>query len=219
VATSPSQADIEWATQIAIATATARERYTVADRDATATSRVSAEMTATKIARDIITATAGSSSSQATPLATPTAAQRIQNVSLNPVEPEGNLEAALDAAEATWNARDRSSYTITLEDIGTWNGMELTLYVENGRVNRVEATCRRGNMPGNPCTVWDITPSDYTVPGLFEKAREAIAVQSDIDPVLELDTRQGIPVVIRYDDEQTTDDAWHIRVTRFRVYE
>lgn len=178
--------------------------------------------TATAIAR---TLTAGTPQPPAsTPSATTTASpgsptpRYIQNVRFQPFVPSGDLAQALDSAAAAWNALGIDSYSITLEEITVWNGLALRMVVLDGEPQSLEAECRTGWMRG-PCGLWPIATRDYTVPGLFARARAAAAVDWGWQSVLTLDAASGIPLEIFYDEELTADEEWQVIVSGLTLLE
>jgi hypothetical protein len=139
-------------------------------------------------------------------------------VGLNAEVVEDDLEAEIDRGEALWNALGVDSYALWLTESGVWNAIHLAITVLDGKVVSLSAQCERGWM-GGPCELWSIDTTNYTMPGLFTRARQAAQVDWDSRDVLALDTAAGVPTMIFYDEELTANEEWRLVVTSLTLLE
>jgi hypothetical protein len=147
-----------------------------------------------------------------TPAALPSARQAYP-VALSPATLEGDINSWLDDATARWNALGVDSYWLTLAETTAWNGFELTMEVRDSALVRLEASCHPGWMRG-PCDLSSLNASQYTIPALFERAREVAGVASAENDGLAFDTETGIPMRMIYNDATVFDEEWEIVVTQ-----
>jgi len=126
--------------------------------------------------------------------------------------------ARLDQAEKQWRSAAPQSYTIAVLEVNSiWHAQTNRIEVVDGQVVGSSATCVRAPMETKACEIREFAPANYTVPGLFERARarlrgqEARYVEISYDPAL------GYPATISYDDPQAVDEEWGLRVTEFEV--
>lgn len=126
----------------------------------------------------------------------------------------------LASAEQTWASRGISNYRIDVLAVeSVWHAQTYTLLVRGGIVVESASSCIPAPMEFGDCTVRDFDPLDYSVPGLFARARGAMAGQGGDWVMVSFDPQYGFPSRIAFDNPEAVDEDWSWRVTGFEVLE
>ncbi|RME83446.1 MAG: hypothetical protein D6775_08055 [Caldilineae bacterium] len=124
----------------------------------------------------------------------------------------------LARAEQRWRAQQVSDYRIeVLEVLSVWHAQYHLITVRDGEVADSEARCLPAPAEGGKCKVYDFDARDFTVPGLFAKAREALSAPTRRYVKVEYDTEWGFPRVISFRNPEVVDGDWLWRVTMFEA--
>jgi hypothetical protein len=128
--------------------------------------------------------------------------------------------ARIDRAEAKWKGRAIDDYRIVVRVSNSlWHLQTHDIEVRDGAAISSSATCIPAPTEGRECTVRDFDPDDYTVTGLFAKARW-IAERGEPEYTgIEFDRRRGYPTLIRYDHPEMLDEDWAWSVEGFEEVE
>lgn len=124
----------------------------------------------------------------------------------------------LAADERTWAEMEVSDYHIEVMVVESiWHAQTYALVVRDGAVVESASTCIPAPMEFGECTVRDFDPADFTVPGLFARARQALAGQGAAWVTVNFDPQYGFPSRISFDNPDAVDEDWSWRVTGFGV--
>jgi hypothetical protein len=127
------------------------------------------------------------------------------------------LAAQVNRAEHRWQEQDINSYRIEVGyGRGTWHYQTHTVTVRDGQAVDWSASCVTAPMEtalGKVCEVEPFDPEEYTVPGLFAKARSLAEAYPEQGVEIEFHSTYGFPSRIRYDlpDVVDEDQAWGVR--------
>ncbi len=122
----------------------------------------------------------------------------------------------LARAEKRWQAQPIDSYQIEVLVVNsTWHAQYHLITVRDGEVVDSSARCIPAPAEMGKCEVREYTADDYTVPGLFSKARTALTsiyarfMEVDYEPTY------SFPNIISYSNPEIIDGGWMWRVTSF----
>ena len=122
--------------------------------------------------------------------------------------------AQVNKAERKWQKQDINSYRIEVVYIcSTWHYQTHTITVRDGQAVDWSASCMdapRETYMGIECEVEPFDPEEYTVPGLFAKARSVAEAHPEQEVVIDFHDTYGFPRRIRHDDPSVVDgiDRW-----------
>lgn len=129
----------------------------------------------------------------------------------------GGELAAWQSAQARWQAQKIDSYELQVADTTLWHRQTYTLTVQSGQVVSHTAGCVRTPLETTGCRVRPYRAEEYTVPALFQAAREKIGLYDpDIIVSIEYDETYGFPKKIFSDPKRITDAMHSVTVTRFK---
>lgn len=114
--------------------------------------------------------------------------------------------------QAAWEALGIEAYYIAFQDASVWNLLQLDLWVQDGRVQMLRASCQPG-LVGSPCNLGRINAWQFEVGELFKQANQAGERLARI----EYDATYHYPTLISLDDTQLVDDERILRVTAFQA--
>ncbi len=126
--------------------------------------------------------------------------------------------APLDTAERKWQNQGITSYTIEVLAVNSiWHAQYQQITVEEGVVTAQSGRCVPAPLEMGECEVQDFVAEDFTVPGLFAKAR---AVSETADPdflTVSFAPIYFYPENISFNDPEIVDEDWGWSVTSFEV--
>ena len=128
-----------------------------------------------------------------------------------------------NTAERRWNRQDIDDYRIEVAYIrGVWHFQKHTLTVRKGEIADVSASCvqaPRERAQDMECKVEPFDPLEYTVPGLFAKARSMAKEYPMREIEITFGETYSYPALIRHSDPDVPEaiDRW--RVESFEVLE
>lgn len=184
------------------------DEWVMFNGDAMATATISASLTTTPALPTSTTTTLLPSVTPPPPGATA--------ITLPPLEPRGDLSAWLESGAVRWEELGVTGYWLSVTERNPWNGIDLTVTANGGSAVGVEASCASGWMRG-PCALDAVETDSFTVSGLFERARQAVAADYGWQRVLDLHSTFGIPTYILFDEELTNDEEWEVTVLSFAI--
>ncbi len=95
--------------------------------------------------------------------------------------------------------------------------LNITITVRDNIVESATAYCSPAPTEGEHCEVEAFNAEDYTVPGLFAKARSQIQSQEAEWTTIIYHPTYGFPELIAYDYPQSVDEEWWWGVTAFEA--
>ena len=128
-----------------------------------------------------------------------------------------------NSAERRWNRQDVDSYRIEVAYIrGMWHFQKHVITVRDGQVVDASASCMdapRETAQGTKCEVEPFDPQEYTVPGLFAKAKSVAKEYPRRQIEINFDETYSYPTRIMrsHPDILEAIDRW--RVESFEVLE
>lgn len=129
-----------------------------------------------------------------------------------------NSGSSVDEAERQWQDQNITSYKIEVLEIRSiWHVQYQTITVENGVITAQTARCTPAPFEGQTCEVQPFNPEDFTVPGLFAKARAVTATENADYLTIRYDTTSFYPMQISFNDPEIVDEDWSWAVTSFEL--
>lgn len=135
---------------------------------------------------------------------------------IKPLQPR-ILQAQIGFAEQRWQAQHITGYRIQVQQMSSiWHLQRYTITVQNGDVVDQSATCIPAPMEGRECKIRPFAAEDYTVPGLFERAR-SMAQSTTGGVTITFDPTYGFPSSIDSAPPNVVDGDQSWRVISFEV--
>jgi len=135
-----------------------------------------------------------------------------------PVHESSPWEQQIGEAELLWQKSNIESYEIVVLHVHSiWSAQSHRITVRHGQVVASRAECIPAPMQMGECELQTFKASDYTVEGLFARARELAARAGGEFTRLEFDAVYGFPNLIAYDHPEVVDEDNSLRVTEFEV--
>ena len=124
----------------------------------------------------------------------------------------------ISQAERVWQETAIEDYQIKVLVVQSiWHAQSHTITVESGQVVESSASCTPAPMEFKDCQVRDFDAADFTVPGLFAKARDQTELGNNRWSVITFNASYGYPNKIAYDHPEIMDEDWAWRVVDFQV--
>lgn len=135
---------------------------------------------------------------------------------------EKSTATNLGRAEARWREQGVDSYTISVEVATLWHVQVNHVTVERGAVVAAHATCGavapldfKARDTGR-CATEQFNGADFTVEGLFARARAAASATSpEVETSFTFDPERGFPSTMGGHNKAATDSSWSWRVVAF----
>ncbi len=124
----------------------------------------------------------------------------------------------VDQMEQAWLDRKVTSYRIEVLVVNSiWHAQSHQITVRDNQVESVTAACTTAPMEFEKCQVKAFNAEDYTVAGLFKKARSE-ADSHEATPVkITYDSTYHFPKTISYNDPNIVDEDWSWSVMAFEA--
>jgi hypothetical protein len=123
-----------------------------------------------------------------------------------------------DADEKKWQASGVRSYTITVLDARSiWHAQINKVTVSDGKVTASSATCVVAPAETQGCKTTAFNPEEYTVTGLFARARAQLNSDQVKWTKINYDSAYGYPTSITYNNPKIIDGDWALIVNNFEV--
>ena len=122
----------------------------------------------------------------------------------------------LEEAERRWQEQGIDDYQIEVLVVRSiWHAQSHVITVEDGVVTEQTAHCIQAPAEFEECEVEPFAAEDFTVPGLFAKARASNqeGVKITYEPTY------GYPDSISFNDPNIVDEDWSWGVKRFEILE
>jgi len=136
----------------------------------------------------------------------------------SPISTEGMspLAAEVTTAREGWEGTGIASYHIQVQDVSFWYLRIYDIYVEEGAVAASSVSCLPSPIEYHDCSTPDFDAEDYTVPGLFEAARQAALLDTSENQVeITFDASYLYPASIHTDSTTATDSLHTLSVILF----
>jgi hypothetical protein len=126
----------------------------------------------------------------------------------------------INQAESKWLAQDITHYRIAVLHVRSiWHAQTNVITVHDGEVVEITGTCIPAPFEAGKCTLEEIDPAEYLVPGLFETARRLIEHQPAEAVEISFDEAYGFPRAIEFDIPEVVDEDNYWEVKSFDVLE
>ena len=123
-----------------------------------------------------------------------------------------------DADEKKWQASGVHSYTITVLDARSiWHAQINKVTVSDGKVTASSATCAVAPAETQGCKTTAFNPEEYTVTGLFARAKTQLNSDQAKWTKINYDSEYGYPSSITFNNPQIIDGDWALIVKNFEV--
>jgi len=120
-------------------------------------------------------------------------------------------------AEAKWQAKKITGYRIQIQEASFWHIQTNVITVKDGQVINQTASCDKAILETTKCQVRPIQASEYTVPGVFARAKKYMQGESAPFTKITYDETWGFPSLIVYNNTRVTDSGVSYRVIKFEV--
>ncbi len=118
------------------------------------------------------------------------------------------LEQRIDQAEKTWKAQRMNSYVLESTCISLWDMQTYRVVVTDGRVVDHAAECSPSLLTTGDCKLQEYDPQDFTVDGLFRKARALAKTEKPQFAEVEFNPTYAFPSILGYNDPNVYDEEW-----------
>ncbi|MBI5303087.1 MAG: hypothetical protein HY868_13210 [Chloroflexi bacterium] len=120
-------------------------------------------------------------------------------------------------ADAKWQSKKTTSYRIEVREASFWHIQTNIITVKNDQVVNQAASCDKAILETTKCQVRPIQASEYTVLGMFARAKKYM--QGDSAPFTKItyDETWGFPSLIVYNNTRVTDSGVSYQVLKFET--
>ncbi len=124
----------------------------------------------------------------------------------------------VDQMEQAWLDQKITSYRIEVLVIHSiWHAQSHQITVRDNQIESATAACIPAPIEAGKCKVETFNAEDYTVAGLFRKARSEAQSHKATPTKITYDSTYHFPQQISYDDPKMVDEDWSWGVTAFEV--
>ncbi len=124
----------------------------------------------------------------------------------------------VDQMEQAWRDHKITSYRIEVMVVNSiWHAQSHQITVRDNRVESATAACTTAPMEFEKCQVKPFNAEDYTVAGLFKKARAEADSHEETPVKITYDSTYHFPEHISYRNPKVIDGDWSWGVTAFEV--
>jgi len=125
----------------------------------------------------------------------------------------------LEQGEESWARDGVDDYRIVVVITSIWHRQRHDITVRDGQVTEATATCDPAPTELGRCQVQPFDAEDYTMPGLFARARSLTYSRDAQYGKIEFDATYGFPARMSYNHPDLIDEEWAWRVETFEVLE
>jgi hypothetical protein len=126
--------------------------------------------------------------------------------------------SVVDRQEEKWRSQHIADYRIRVLAVNSiWHAETHTVTVRAGVIADHGAACIPAPIENGKCAARAYDPQDFTVEGLFARARAELRVDGGRHTRVEYDPACGFPLVIAYDHPDIVDEDRITRVTAFEA--
>ncbi len=137
---------------------------------------------------------------------------------LLPPSISNRLLAQVAQQEQEWLEKDIDSYHIVVLHVSSvWHAQTHEITVRAGEVVDQSASCIPAPTENGKCEVRAFDAEEYTVPGLFERARSLAQFDDGEWTEIEFDPIHGYPTGIWYDHPEILDEDSYWGVRSFEI--
>lgn len=130
-----------------------------------------------------------------------------------------SLQNEVEQAEQRWAEHGVDDYRIIVVTSSIWHMQIHDIVVRNGVVAEASATCEPAPVEMGKCEVQPFEAEEYTVPGLFARARWLAQSRDAQYGRIEFDSTYSFPVRMSFNHPEMIDEEWGWRVETFEVLE
>ena len=124
----------------------------------------------------------------------------------------------VDQMQQAWLDQKITSYRIEVLVVNSiWHAQSHQITVRDNQVESATAACITAPMEFEKCQVKAFNAEDYTVAGLFRKARSEAGSHEATPTEITYDSTYHFPRQMSYNDPNMVDEDWSWRVTAFEV--
>ncbi len=124
----------------------------------------------------------------------------------------------VEQMERAWLEHKVVSYRIEVRVINSiWHAQTHQIIVRDNQIESATASCIPAPIEAGKCEVKAFNAEDYTVVGLFKKARSEAASRQATLAKITYDATYHFPQQMSYNDPNMVDEDWSWRVTAFEV--
>lgn len=129
------------------------------------------------------------------------------------------LQKEIEQAEQHWAEQGVDDYRIVVVTSSIWHMQIHDLIVRDGGVAEASATCEPAPVELGKCEVQPFDAEEYTVSGLFARARWLAQSRDAQYGRIEFDATYGFPTRMSFNHPEMIDEEWGWRVEAFEVLE
>ena len=130
-----------------------------------------------------------------------------------------SLQKEIEQAEQRWAEQGVDDYRIVVVTSSIWHMQIHDIIVRDSQVAESSATCEPAPVELGKCEVQPFNAEEYTVPGLFARARWLAGSRDAQYGQIEFDATYSFPARMFFDHPETIDEEWAWRVEAFAVLE
>jgi len=124
----------------------------------------------------------------------------------------------VDQMERAWLDQKIASYHVEVLVINSvWHAQSYQITVRANQIESATASCIPAPIEAGKCQVKAFNAEDYTVAGLFKKARSAAESRQATPAEITYDATYHFPRQMSYNDPNMVDEDWSWQVTAFEV--
>ncbi len=124
----------------------------------------------------------------------------------------------VDQMQQAWLDHKITSYRIEVMVVNSiWHAQSHQITVRDNQIESATATCTTAPMEFEECKVKAFNAEDYTVAGLFRKARSEAESRESTPTKIIYDPTYHFPQHISYNNPQVRDGDWSWGVMAFEV--
>ncbi len=130
-----------------------------------------------------------------------------------------SLPQEVERAEQQWAEQGVDDYRIVVVTSSIWHMQIHDIIIQGDNVAEASATCEPAPTESGKCEVQPFDAEDYTVPGLFARARWLAQARDAQYGRIEFDSAYGFPARMSFNHPEMIDEEWGWRVATFEVLE
>ena len=130
-----------------------------------------------------------------------------------------SLQKEVEQAEQRWAEQSVDDYRIVVVTSSIWHMQIHDITAQDGDVAEASATCEPASVEMGKCDVQPFDAEDYTVAGLFARARWLAQSRDAQYGQIEFDPTYSFPARMSFNHPEMIDEEWGWRVETFEVLE
>lgn len=130
-----------------------------------------------------------------------------------------SLQKEVEQARQRWAEQGVDDYRIVVVTSSIWHMQIHDIIVMDGDVADASASCEPAPLELGKCEVQSFDAKEYTVPGLFVRARWLAQSRDAQYGRIEFDSTYGFPARMSFNHPEMIDEEWAWRVETFELLE